>query len=207
VYWGRFGHGDVLTGHPISYLLAYVFTIILNIIRLFIAGPFDSINSTLTFTDGLEFPSIRRDSVESFNSDDFVQGLNFNSIIPGSHHSSMDSLNDGIVQSQNDETLHSQNDGPAVIHPQNNELWTSEEYIPPQSQPEHETDIRRRTHHEPTAEVVSSRKKSTENLEGYEVIDSSEIQVDLNKDNEQQAQDGSYIASGTAYVGKFFGYS
>ena len=165
-------------------------------------------NSSLTFIDGLEFPSIRRDSVESFNSDDFGQGLNFSSIIPGSHHSSIDSLvgeNHETIHSQKDETFHSHNDRPAM-HLQNNELRTSEEYIPSQSQPEYETEMRT-TYDEPALEVVPSRKKSTDNLESYEVIDTSEIQADLNKDNEQQAQDGSYIASGTAYVGKLFGYS
>ena len=172
-------------------------------------GPLDSVNSSLTFIDGLEFPSIRRDSVESFNSDDFVQGLNFSSIIPGSHHSSIDSLvgeNDETIHSQKDETLHPQNDRPPV-HLRNSELRTSEEYILSQSRSEYETEMRRRTHDEPASEVVLSRKKSTDNLESYEVIDTSEIQADLNKDNEQQAQDGSYIASGTAYVGKLFGYS
>ena len=169
----------------------------------------DSVNSSLTFIDGLEFPSMRRDSAESFNSDDFVQGLNFDSsITPASHHSSMDSLvgeDDTTIHSQNDGTFHSQNDG--TIHSQNNELRTSEELIPPQSRAEYGTETRRRTNNQPAAVVLPSRKKSTESIESYEVIDTSEIQVDLNKDNEQQAQDGSYIASGTAYMGKLFGYS
>lgn len=159
---------------------------------------------------------MRRDSAESFNSDDFVQGLNFSGITPGSHHSSIDSLvgendltihsqNDGTSHSQNDVTIHSQHDG--TLHSQLDHLQTSEEYIPPQSRPEYETEMRRRTNEQPASVVLPSRKKSTESVESFEVIDTSEIQVGMNKDNEQLAQDGSYIASGTAYMGKLFGYS
>jgi hypothetical protein len=167
---------------------------------------------------------MRRDSAESFNSDDFVQGLNFSGITPGSHHSSIDSLvgendltihsqndgtfhsqNDGTFHSQNDVTIHSQHDG--TLHSQLDHLQTSEEYIPPQSRPEYETEMRRRTNEQPASVVLPSRKKSTESVESFEVIDTSEIQVGMNKDNEQLAQDGSYIASGTAYMGKLFGYS
>ena len=151
---------------------------------------------------------MRRDSAESFNSDDFVQGLNFSGITLGSHHSSIDSLvgeNDLTIHSQNDGTFHSQND--VTIHSQLDHLQTSEEYIPPQSRPEYETEMRRRTNEQPASVVLPSRKKSTESVESFEVIDTSEIQVGMNKDNEQLAQDGSYIASGTAYMGKLFGYS
>ena len=51
-----------------------------------------------------------------------------------------------------------------------------------------------------------SRNKGSDD-EDYEVINTSEVQVDMNRENEQQIQDDSYIASGTAYMGKFFGYS
>lgn len=169
-------------------------------------GALDSVNSSLTFIDGLEFPSLRRDSAESINSDDFVEGLNFGGVTLGSHHSSMDSLvgeNDATTHSQTDETLHSQTD--ETIHSQNDNLHTSVEYIPPQSPPDYQTEMRRRTDDQlPSGPRL--RKKSSDD-DDFEVISSSDIQVDVDKDNEQQAQEGSYIASGTAYMGKLFGYS
>lgn len=163
-------------------------------------------NSSLTFIDGLEFPSLRRDSAESINSDDFVEGLNFGGVTLGSHHSSMDSLvgeNDAMTHSQTDDTLHSQPD--ETIQSQNDNLQTSVEYIPPQSPPDYHTEVRRRTNDQSSSEPRLRKKSSDE--DDFEVISTSEIQVDLEKDNEQQAHEGSYIASGTAYVGKFFGYS
>ena len=161
-----------------------------------ISGHLDSVNSSLTFIDGLEFPSMRRDSAESFNSDDFVQGLNFSGITPGSHHSSMDSLNDENLHSQNDET----------IRPDNDHLQTSVDYFSRQSQPEYNTEIKSRVNDPLFSVRPPSRNKSSDD-EDYEVINTSEVQVDMNRENEQQEQDDSYIASGTAYMGKFFGYS
>ena len=100
----------------------------------------------------------------------------------------MDSLHD---------TSHSQNDGTY----QNDHLQTNvEDYIPPG----YESEMRRRP--DDQSRLPSLRMNSSDDVESYEVIDTSEIHVDLSKE-EQQGQDGSYIASGTAYVGKFFGYS
>ncbi|XP_028398499.1 reticulophagy regulator 3-like [Dendronephthya gigantea] len=164
------------------------------------AGPPDSVNSSLTFIDGLEFPSMRRDSVESFNSDDFVQGLNFSGITPGfgSHHSSMDSLHDTTSYSQNNGTN------------QNDHSQTNVENCNP-LQPECEPERRQILEEQSRSEVrpPSLRKSSSDDVESYEVIDTSEIQVDFSKQEQQgqaQGQDDSYIASGTAYMGKFFGY-
>lgn len=158
-------------------------------------------NSSLTFIDGLEFPSMRRDSVESVNSDDFTQGLNFNSITPVSHHSSMDSLvaeHDAAIHSQNDRTLQPQID--EQVHFRNEPVHRYAQDNPPQSRDESE--IRRRTNQQ-----SRSFELTTGSSEGYEVIDRSEVQDVLEKEIEHQTQDDSYISSGTAYMGKLFGYS
>ena len=175
----------------------------------------DSVNSSLTFIDGLEFPSLRRDSAESINSDDFVEGLNFGGVTLSSHHSSMDSLveeNDATTHSQTDEALRSRTD--KKTQSQNDNLLTSVKYIPPESPPDYHTEVMSSDYHTEvrhrTNDQLSSgpqlRKKSSDD-DDFEVISTSEIQVDVDKDNEQQEQEGSYISSGTAYMGKLFGYS
>lgn len=175
----------------------------------------DSVNSSLTFIHGLEFPSMRRDSAESINSDDFVEGLNFGGVTLSSHHSSMDSLveeNDATTHSQTDEALRSRTD--KKTQSQNDNVLTSVKYIPPESPPDYHTEVRSSDYHTEvrhrTNDQLSSgprlRKKSSDD-DDFEVISTSEIQVDVDKDNEQQEQEGSYISSGTAYMGKLFGYS
>ena len=152
--------------------------------------------SSVVFTEGLEFPSLRRESVESYNSDDFIEGLNFGSpnVDAGSHHSSIDSLVGDSSEQQNPE----------------NELiqrTRSEENAIPESVPVSgvEQEIRRRAR-EPSP-VPLSRNKSVDDLQGFEIVESSEIENDVTSNDELQPTESSYIASGVGYVGKFLGYS
>lgn len=115
----------------------------------------DPLDSSLTFVDGLEFPSFaRRDSADSVNSDDFVQGLNFNNFTPVSHQSSIDSIENHVtLSSQNlDETL----PGDDAIHAQN------------------EKDVLLRTHDEPeNVHGIPSIIVSSE--DDFEIISTTEV--------------------------------
>ncbi|XP_046846612.1 uncharacterized protein LOC124440298 [Xenia sp. Carnegie-2017] len=141
----------------------------------------DPLDSSLTFVDGLEFPSFaRRDSADSVNSDDFVQGLNFNNFTPVSHQSSIDSIENHVtLSSQNlDETL----PGNDAIHVQN------------------EKDVLLRTHDEPENDhglpsiIVSSE-------DDFEIISTTEVdEFDVSDlhNNEPSTADS---------LKKYFGYS
>ena len=165
-------------------------------------GQFDSLNSSTISTDGLEFPSLRRDSVESYNSDDFIAGLTFGRFKgnAGLLHGSMVSLF-GEQGKRDDPPPHEDfNEG---------ENWerTATEWSPPAYVVE-QWRSRKATNIEQSPSPLT-RNKSSDSLQSYEIVETSEIDSVLATQSKEEptAKEQSYLASGAGYVGKLFGYS
>lgn len=161
-------------------------------------------DSSLAYTEGLEFPSIRRESTGSYNSDEFMEGLNFGNlkVDAGSSHSSMDSLvgeTQGRQRSENEPLQMSRN--------KENEEQMLKESVPGLSSRQEKEQVRRRVR-EDTPDPPP-RNQSSDDLQGFEIVETSEIENDSTRgnDNDTQSTKTSYLASGVGYVRKIFGHS
>lgn len=166
-------------------------------------GPHDSMESSVVSTEGLEFPSLRRCSVESYDSDDFIEGLNFGSfnVDAGSHRSSVDSLVGECSEGQNSETTEH-------IQTTRNDEKNVEVSVPSS---DFEQEVRKRVVAlEPSPAIPLSRNISEDDLQSYEIVQTSEVDNDSirrNNESNDESPDASYLASGVGYLGKVFGYS